>query len=53
MMITLFIAVLGGFVLGVIMAILGVAELERYMKAMKDEERGVGNGNESSDCDVS
>lgn len=53
MMITLFIAVLGGFILGVLMAILGVAELERYMKEMKDTERGVGNGNKSSDSDVS
>lgn len=41
MMLTLFLGVLGGFILGIIMAILGVAELERYMK---DEERGVGNG---------
>ena len=37
-------AMLGGFILGIVMAILGVAELERYMKEMKDEERGVGNG---------
>ena len=47
MMLTLFLGILGGFVLGIVMAILGVAELERYMKEMKemkDEERGVGNG---------
>ena len=52
-MLTLFLGILGGFVLGIVMAILGVAELEHYMKEMKDEERGVGNGNESTDCDVS
>ena len=44
MILMLFLGVLGGFVLGIIMAILGVAELERYMKEMQDEERGVGNG---------
>ena len=38
MMLTLFLGVLGGFILGIIMAIVGVAELERYMKEMKDEE---------------
>ena len=44
MILTLFLGVLGGFVLGIVMAILGVAELVHYMKEMKDEERGVGNG---------
>lgn len=44
MILMLFLGVLGGFILGIIMAILGVAELERYMKEMQDEERGVGNG---------
>ena len=38
MMLTLFLGVLGGFILGIVMAILGVAELERYMKEMKDEQ---------------
>ena len=38
MMLTLFLGVLGGFILGIVMAILGVAELERYMKEMKDEK---------------
>ena len=38
MMLTLFLGVLGGFILGIVMAILSVAELERYMKEMKDEE---------------
>lgn len=52
MIVTLFLAVLGGFVLGVLMAILGVAELERYMKEMKDEERGVGNGKCSTSEEV-
>lgn len=44
MILMLFLGVLGGFILGIIMAILGVAELERCMKEMQDEERGVGNG---------
>lgn len=52
MMLTLFLGILGGFVLGIVMAILGVAELEHYMKEMKDEERGVGNGKCSTSEEV-
>lgn len=52
MMLTLFLGVLGGFILGIIMAILGVAELEHYMKEMKDEERGVGSGKCSTSEEV-
>ena len=52
MMLTLFLGVLGGFILGIVMAILGVAELERYMKEMKGEERGVGNGKCSTSEEV-
>ena len=52
MMLTLFLGVLGGFILGIVMAILSVAALARYMKEMKDEDRGVGNGKCSTSEEV-